>query len=56
MNRKLSDEHKKNIADSMKGNKNMLGKTFSDEHKEKISKSCKGRTPWNKNKKLDQII
>ena len=39
----LTEEHKKNISDSMKGNKNCLGRTLSDEHKRKIGEAGLGR-------------
>ena len=40
--RNLSEDHKRNIAKALTGNKNCLGKTLSEEHKDKISQSCKG--------------
>lgn len=39
--KKLTDEHRKNISLSMKGN-------MSDDHKLAISKTHKGKIPWNK--------
>lgn len=41
--KKLSEEHKKNIGLSKKGNKYMLGHKHSEEAKKKISKANKGR-------------
>lgn len=42
--RKLSDEHKRKLSESMKGKKH------SEEHKRKISESLKGCKPWNTGK------
>lgn len=46
---KLTDEHKKNIGNGVKGEKNgMFNKTHSKEARLKISKSKIGKIPWNK--------
>jgi len=42
--RKLSDEHKRKLSESMKGKKH------SEEHRRKISESLKGCKPWNTGK------
>ena len=39
----LSDEHKKKIANSMKGKQNCLGNKLSENHKINISNSLKGK-------------
>lgn len=43
-----SENHKKHLSESLKGNKSSLGRVVSDETKEKISSSLRGNTPWNK--------
>ena len=40
---KYTEEQKKNISDSLKGNKSWLGKTHTEETKNKISKSQTGK-------------
>ncbi|AGE53501.1 GIY-YIG catalytic domain-containing endonuclease [Acanthocystis turfacea Chlorella virus GM0701.1] len=41
----LTDDHKKNISNSMSGeNHPLFGKTMTDDHKQKISESTTGRT------------
>jgi len=40
---KYTDEQKKNISDSLKGNQSFLGKTHTDETKQKISKTQTGK-------------
>lgn len=51
-NTEISDETRKKISDSLKGEKHpMYGKTLSKETREKIGKGNKGKTPWNKGKK-----
>lgn len=42
--KKLSDEHKKKISDSLMGNKYSLGKNLSEDHKKKISNSLIGNS------------
>lgn len=51
-NRKtLSDIHKKNISDSLKGESHsMFGKKFSEEHRKKLSDAKKGKPSPNKGK------
>lgn len=48
--RKASEETRKKISDSGKGNKNSLGIVPSEETKQKISNALKGRSPANKGK------
>jgi hypothetical protein len=38
----VSDDTRRRMSESAKGNKNMLGRKFSDEHKRKLSESHKG--------------
>jgi hypothetical protein len=45
--KKLTEEHKKNVGDSLRGKKK---KPLSDETKKKLSLSLKGRKCWNKGK------
>ena len=49
--KKLSEEHKKRVGDSLRGKK---GKPLSDEAKKKLSLSLKGRKVWNKGKTLSE--
>jgi hypothetical protein len=49
---KQSDEHKRKISNSLKGNKNCLGRVLALEHREKISAANKGKIGWNKGKHL----
>ena len=42
VNKTLSAEHRAKISESLKGNKNNLGRKLSDEHKKKISEVNKG--------------
>lgn len=49
--RTLSDEHKRKISESGKGNKRGLGKKHSQETKDKISAASMKRDPWNKGTK-----
>jgi group I intron endonuclease len=54
---KFSEESKKKMSDSRKGDKNyMFGKSHTDETKLKISLSNKGRISINKGKKLEDIV
>ena len=46
----FSEETRKKMSDAQKG------KTHTDEHKAKISKSLKGRVPWNKGRKMLNIV
>lgn len=48
--RKHTEETKKKIGESHKGNKYRLGKTFSEETKKKMSESHKGQKPWHAGK------
>lgn len=48
--RKLSEEHKKNIGKSKKGNKNLKDYKFSKQSKEKMRNSHLGQKAWNKGK------
>lgn len=53
INKKHSEETKKKMSESAKGNKAFLGKKHTDEWKKKMSKprpSMQGRIPWNKGK------
>lgn len=42
----LSEEHKKKIGETKKGNKNMLGKKHSAESKKKMSEAQRGKNIW----------
>lgn len=64
---KLSDEHRKRIAEAMRGNKNQHGKTWSwnltsrkarKEHwaGKTWSTTPKGNIPWNKGKKMPETM
>lgn len=47
--RKLSEEHKRRISESLKGEKNWLfGKHISEEAKKKMSEAKRGKSSWNK--------
>lgn len=60
---KMSEEGRKNISESKKGEKNprygkpgtMLGKCHSDEARKKMSEAKKGKPSWNKGKKCEQF-
>lgn len=52
---KFSEEHRKKISDSLKGEKNYwFGKCLSEETKKKISASRKGTQSWNKGRPWDE--
>ena len=42
----FSQEHKKKIGETKKGNKNMLGKKHSAESKKRMSEAMKGKNIW----------
>ena len=47
--KKMSEEYKKKISESKKGEKNPnYGKHFSEEHKKKLSEANKGKNIWTK--------
>lgn len=60
---KISEEGRKNISESKKGEKNpmygktgtMLGKHHSDEARKKMREAKKDFVPWNKGKKCEQF-
>ena len=52
--KKFSEEHKKKIGASKKGNKNMLGKHHSEEAKKKMSEAKKGMH-WYNNGKMNKL-
>ena len=43
LGRKYSEEHKRKVSESAKGNKRRLGISHSEETKRKISEALKGR-------------
>lgn len=49
---KQSESHRCKISESLKGNKNCLGRVLTVQHREKISVANKGKQSWNKGKHL----
>jgi len=45
-----SEEHKRKLRETSKGNKNSVGVVRSEETRKKISESLMGHVPWNKGK------
>lgn len=52
--RNHSEESKRKLSKSLKGNKNCLGMKHTKETKKKLSKAGKGRIPWNKGKMISE--
>ena len=52
--RKLSEEHKKKLSETHKGNTNALGHKASEEARKRISEAHKGKSSNNKGKKMSE--